>query len=301
MPHAGIDISDDAISFIEYSRPVGNRTITKYGRYPLPVGIIEGGDIKDEEKLVTILSDMVHTHGLHYAKMSIPEEKAYLFETDIPYGDFKLISQNIEFKLEENIPIAAADTIFSFDLLPVANDRSKLWRASVSAVPRSYIERMMGIFNKAGLATVAFETAPRAIARVVAYLGSVDAIILHVMDHKTGVYIVSGQAVGFTSTITAGSVESDMPTYIKIVSAEIRRVYSYWLNKEGGTISTIKRAIVVGKGAEDIAVLLRETVSDTVTVEPVDIWKATLAMSAYVPPIARSDSYEYATASGLAL
>ena len=299
MPHVGIDISDDAIAFVEHSRPVGDRTILKYGRIPLPVGVVENGDIKDDAQFISILTKISHEHILSYAKVSIPEEKAYLFETEIPYGDFNTISQNIEFKLEENIPIAAQDTVFSFDLLP--GDRAKPWRASVSAVPRMYIERMTNLLGQAGITPVAFETVPKALARIVSYAGREDIIVIHVMDHKTGVYVISEQAVGFTSTIGSGFVESDMSTYTDALAAEVRRVYSYWLSKTQNESSTIKKVIVTGRSTEEVVSNLHDKVSDIVSVDSVSVWQSTLDMIKYVPPIDKVDSFYYGPAAGLAL
>lgn len=300
MPHVGIDVSDDAISFVEYSRPIGDRAIIKFGRIALEPNIIEGGDIKDEQKLLTILTDMVRTYSLSYAKISIPEEKAYLFETEIPsYGDFASISQNIEFKLEENIPLSAADAVFAFDLLP--GDHTKPWRASVSAVPRTYIEHMLDLFRKAGLSPIAFETTPRAIARVVSSGTHGDILVIHAMNRKTGVYIVSDHAVGFTSTVSSGSKVGDISAYTDTIAEEIRRVYSYWLGKNENERPAIKELIVVGKDAEQITSLLRNKVVDILSVHPVDVWRSVLDTSKYVPPILKSDSFEYASSVGLGL
>ncbi len=299
MPHVGIDISDDAISFIEYSRPVGDRTITKHGTVNLDVGIIEGGDIKDEAKLLEILSTIVRDNNLLYAKLSIPEEKAYLFETEIPYGDLKLISQNIEFKLEENIPLSAADVIFTFDLLP--NEHNKPWRASVFAVPRTYIEHMVEMFRKVGIIPVAFETAPRAIARVVSGLGQGNVIVIHVLHRKTGVYVITDNAVGFTSTISIGYSEANIGLYTDSLATEIHRVCSFWLNQNQDEFSAIHKVVVVGHDAENVVLNLRDKVSDTVSVEVIDVWHSVLDMTKYVPPIDRDGSFEYAPAAGLAL
>ncbi len=299
MPHAGINISDDAVSFVEYSRPVGDRVIIKYGRFPLPVGLVENGDIKNDEQFVSILTKIVHENDLLYAKISIPEEKAYLFETEIPYGDFNVIRQNIEFKLEENIPIAAQDTVFAFDLL--SGDHAKPWRASVSAVPRMYIEHMTKLLGQAGIISIAFETVPRALARVVSYAGMEDFIIIHVMDHKTGVYVISEQAVGFTSTISSGCVESDTSIYTNALATEVRRVYSYWLGKTKGETVVMKKVIIIGRNSEAIAVDLRDKVSDIVSVDPASVWRSVLDITRHVPPIDKVDSYYYGPAAGLAL
>jgi hypothetical protein len=297
--HAGIDISDDAISFIEYSGSGDSRTIKKYGYVGLPPGLVEGGDIKDEKKFGDILSALVREHGLSYGKISIPEEKAYLFETDVPYGDSRAISQNIEFKLEENIPLAASDAVFAFDLLPP--EAGKAWRASVSAVPRSYIERMMTLLRAAGIMPISFETAPRAIARVVSEGAPGASIIVHVMSRKTGIYVVSERAVGFTSTVGAGSAGSDAAAYAEALAAEVRRVYAYWLSRNDAAGVAAKRVIIVGADAESATDLIRGKVSDIVPVEAADVWRAVFDVTRYVPPITKNDSFKYAPAAGLAL
>ena len=298
MPYAGIDISDDAISFIEYSRPVGERTIVKHGIYPLEAGIIEGGDIKNEDKLVSILLDIHNSYHLNYVKASIPEEKAYLFETDVPYADLRSISQSIEFKLEENVPLSAKDAVFSFDLLLAK--QGKPMRASVSAVPQTYMDKIISIFKKAGITPISFETVPRAIAQIVSQSSDSDTIIIHSMKTKTGVYVVSDKAVGFTSTISVGSEDVNPDEYAEKLEAEISRVQTYWLSKEGDSGGEIKRVVIVGHEAERTTHILRAKVNDFLPIESTDIWKAVLDTTKYVPPILRSESFEYASAAGLA-
>ena len=264
----------------------------------LPLGLVEGGDIRDEKKLEDILGAFAREHGISYAKISIPEEKAYLFETNVPYGDREAISQNIEFKLEENIPLSAPDAVFAFDLLPT--EPGKPLRASVSAIPKSYIEKMMQILHAAGIAPLAFETAPRAIARVITEDASRSDIIIHIMGHKTGVYVVSGSAVGFTSTISA-SAGSDSAAYADALAAEVRRVHAYWMSRGDDGSAPLKSVIMAGLDAEHKASELRGKVADILPVKVADVWHEILNLDKYVPPIAREDSLEYAPAAGLAL
>ena len=229
MSHAGLDISDDAIRFIQYSGHGGSLAISKYGHVDLPQGLIEGGEVKDEKRFEEILSGLVRSNGLSYAKVSIPEEKAYLFETDVPNADQRSMSQNIEFKLKRTLPLSAADAVFTFDLLP--KETGKSWRASVSAVQKSYIERMIKLLKDAGVVPISFETVPRAIARIVSSGAPGASIVIHCLSRKTGIYVVSEHAVGFTSTVSDGAAAADTSTYVNGLAAEIRRVYAYWLSK----------------------------------------------------------------------
>ncbi len=299
ISHAGLDISDDAIRFIQYDRHGGSLAISKYGHVDLPPGLVDGGEIKDEKKFIDILSSLVRDNALSYAKISIPEEKAYLFETEVPSADNRSISQSIEFKLEENIPLSAADAVFAFDLL--TREAGKPMRASVSAVPKSYIERMIRLLRDAGIMPISFETVPRAIARIISEGAPGASMVIHCMARKTGVDVVSLRAVGFTSTINDGETESEISVYVDALAAEVRRVYAYWLSRGDIVGASIKRVIVAGADGERVAGLLRQKVVDLVEVETADIWRAVFDTSSYVPPIERKDSPEYISAAGLAL
>jgi hypothetical protein len=297
--HVGLDISDDAIRFIQYSKHKGSLVIGKYGQIGLPVGLIEGGDIKDEKKLGEIISTMSREHKMSYARISIPEEKAYLFETDVFSLDEKDIRQNIESKLEENVPLTAPDAMFAFYMLPMETGKPR--RASVSVVPKSYIEKMIELFHSAGIIPIAFETVPRAIARVVSDDASGSIIVIHVMDRKIGISVISENVIGFTSTVLATADGSDMASYSAILAAEVRRVYAYWLSRDNSAKALITSIIIVGSGAESTALALREKVSDILPITVADVWHNIFDVDRYVPPIAREDSLEYAAAAGLAL
>jgi Tfp pilus assembly PilM family ATPase len=156
MKHAGLDISDDAISCIEYSGHAPNLHIKKFSSVDLGPGVIEGGEIKDEKALVEKLSKMDKDLNLSYVKVSVPEEKSYLFQTDISATDPVAIAQNIEFKLEENVPLPVSEAVFYFDILPMSVTGGKL-RASVSVVPKAYIEKIVSLLRVSGLYPIAFE------------------------------------------------------------------------------------------------------------------------------------------------
>jgi hypothetical protein len=242
---------------------------------------------------------MAKKNDITYARLSIPEEKAYLFETEVPVGNLAIISQNIEFKLEENIPLSAKDTVFTFDLLGVENANSL--RASVSAVPKTYIEHMISIFSKAGIIPIAFETTPRAIARIISSAGHDGVMVVHSMKSKTGIYVISEHAIGFTSTIGAGSNESDPATYTDTLASEIHKVYSYWAGRNDSANTPLTKVMVVGHDAESVANLLRSKVKDLLPVEMVNVWHDVFDTDSYVPPILKEDSFEYVTSAGLAL
>lgn len=305
MPHAGLDISDDAIRCIEYHRTYHGLTISKHAAQILPDGLVSGGDIKDEKEFTSILSAFATKNSLLYAKVSLPEEKAYLFQTDVPSANFSSIAQNIEFKLDQNVPLSAPDALFQFDIMPKAVTGNSL-RASVSVIPRTYVEHYITLLRSSNIYPVAFEVAPKSIvAACTPFHSSVTHLVVHVMKSKTGLYIVSEGVVCFTSTISWGSndlanVYKDNPASNTLTN-EINRVYSYWLTR-ADVHTGISEVMVIGSHAEECELLLKNHGGEALShsVLP-DVWHNAFDINSYVPPITRNDSFEYAIAAGLAL
>lgn len=301
MPHAGLDISDDGMRAISYSGFGGTRHISHFGKEDFPPGLFEGGDVRDEAEFVRRLSAFGLKHGLSMVKVSICEEKAYLFQTDVPSVEQKAIEQNIEFKLEENVPLSAPDAVFYFDLLPRTVTGGAL-RASVTVVPRSYIERYMGLIRQAGLDPVSFETVPKAIARsVISESSNKTRLIVNVMERKTGIYIASGNVIHFTLTAPWGS-ESNKASHEQVVQEmmkEIARIRLFWVSHGDG--KDIDEAVLVGRDAPSFeAVCRRVSDSHPVGVKIADVWMNAINVDRYLPQVTRPESLEYGVAAGLA-
>ena len=304
MKHAGLDISDDAVRLIEYTLGKHGLHIEKFGRKELPPGVIEGGDIRNENELVRFLADFGATNKLLHVKVSVPEEKAYLFQTEVSSSDTNTARQNIEFKLEENVPLSAAEAQFSFDILPIAVAGNNL-RASVSVVPQSYIDVYINILNRAGMVPVAFEVAPKSIARSIVKRGeNTTCLILHMMKGKTGIYIVSDEVMCFTSTISStnfGDSGKEKSDHLVNLTKEVNRVYQYWMS-HGGTAPSVDAILLVGRNADDFEADLQHGLSElSIPVMTADVWKNVFDLEKYVPPISKQDSPEYAVAAGLAM
>ena len=298
MRHVGLDMSDDAIRCLEYSGRAPNFKIAKYTSLELPNGLIDGGDIKDEKALGDILQKLDKEYKLLYAKVSIPEEKAYLFQTDISTTDRVAIAQNIEFKLEENVPLPASDAVFYFDILPMSVTGGKL-RASVSVVPKVYVEKVVSLLRNAGISPMAFEVVPKSIARtIIPETEDSTVMIVHIMHKKTGVYIVSGGVVCFTSTVTWGSQTGGS---IALLTAEMEKIYAYWESHVTKT-SRIVRIVIVGNGASKYEGDIGKSIKGTdIVVSVGNVWTNAFSVDSYVPPISKEDSLDYSVSAGLAM
>jgi Tfp pilus assembly PilM family ATPase len=300
MKHAGLEISDDAIRAVEYAGSGGARKMIKHAAVILPEGLSESGDVKNEKALQEILTRFDRENKLSYVKVSLPEEKAYLFQTDVPSTDVRSIAQNIEFKLEENVPLSAADAVFYFDMMPAAMTGGAL-RASVSVVPRTYVEHQISMLRASGIFPVAFEVVPKAIARaVVNERPDHAAMVIHVMNKKTGLYIVSSGVVCFTSTVALDSRQAPAaPADIASLVREVTRTYTYWMSHSGVAIDAI---ILLGRNALALEGSLRSSVAETgLSVSIANVWQNIFDLNRYIPPVPRDESLDFAVAAGLAM
>lgn len=313
IPYAGLDISDDAIRCIKYNESRNGYTLQCYGTRLLRPGIVEDGYIKDEKALTTELMSLVKELKISTVKASLPEERMYLFKTEVPRVDDDQIRQNIEFKLEENVPLPASDAIFFFDRLPDSLSNGKLY-ASVSVTPRDLVSSYLKVLQSAGLTVVSFEIQAKAIGRSTVSRDSSDTkLIVNIMNKKTGLYIVSSGAICFTSTISwggelvRGKKITEINDDITLLKKEIERVCAYWSqhgssqNSSSGGNQSIKSIVITGRDAILVSQVSHLSPDPSIEVCVADIWQNAFSINHYIPKISFEDSLDYATAAGLAL
>lgn len=305
IPYAGIDISDDAIRCIEYNNNHNGYVLGYYGTRNLKKSIVESGYIKDEKALANELQVLAKELNLSTVKASLPEERMYLFKTEVPDVDEDQIRQNIEFKLEENVPIPASEAIFFFDLLPQIMSKGKNY-ASVSVAPRDLVNNYLKVFQTAGLTVVSFEIQAKAIARsVVAKESNETQLIIHIMNNKTGLYIVSSGVVCFTSTISwggeliRGKNIADMTDHFFLLRKEIDKVYTYWSQHDENP--PIKSIIISGRDAVAVSQISHLSPNQNIELSVADVWQNAFSINYHVPKITFDESLDYAIAAGLAL
>ncbi len=304
IPYSGLDISDDAIRCIDFSHHAKHLSIHKYGMKPLPIGTIESGNIKNKDVLINTLSEFRKESNLYTVKVSLPEERMYLFKTEIFATSEQEIKQNIEFKLEENVPLSASDAIFFFDIIPNTVEEEDKRFASVSVAPRDLVISYLDALRSAGLMTISFEVQAKACAHsLIPYKSRETVIIVNIMDHKSGLYVVCGRTVCFTSTISWGKKNMENTENIHDAIDELKRelgkVNSYWVLHGHGTI--ISKIILSGRGALSPGLVSHCSPDAKIVAEIGQVWKNAFPIDKYIPPIHLEDSLDYAVASGLAL
>ena len=343
LPSVGVDISDTSMKYVAFEpslRSESVRVLKQWGDISIPDNVLQRGEIKDAKVLASVLSEFKEKTGAEYIRVSLPEERAYIFETELKRNvPAKEIQSLLEFRLEENVPIAAREAIFDYEVIQ-DEGKSATARVVVAAYQRETIMQYYEACRAAGLTPLSFEVEAQAMARAVIPQSYKDTVMLIDFGKtRTGVGIMSEGALMYTSTIDIGGgqlstamrkvlgdeiAESEL-TAIKNSSGLIRavddsRVYEallstisvirdeiaarmqYWhLNENNRAARRINKLILCG-GSVNLKGL-PEYLTESLGVPAVraDVWTNAFDTELVVPPIEKRYSYGYATAIGLAL
>lgn len=217
MPAIGIDISDTSLKYIELKKDKKSGQtleLTNWGDIDIPEGTLSRGHVIDVDKLAESLRQVRTITGQSFARLSLPEERAYIFETEIKKNvPFKEIRGLLEFKLEENVPLSPKDAYFEYELFPVPESKQDVL-VSVTVYAKETIMQYYEACGKAGLTPLAFEVEAQGIARasIPRELQKNNThLIIDFGKTRTGIGVVHAGVLMYTSTIDiGGSALSDV-------------------------------------------------------------------------------------------
>jgi Type IV pilus assembly protein PilM len=302
-PCAGVSISDSYIRMIQLEvKSGGEMVIKKFAEKKLPDGAIISGRLNNREEIIHTLESLKKETGIQNIRVSVPEEKAYLFETRIPLVSPKEIRSAIEFKLEENVPLTGDQVVFDYVMSPQSKITDHL-DVVVSVLPTKFVDIYMDLIHSAGLKAYSLEIESQAICR--ALLGKTENgsyIVLHFGMQKASIYIISNKIVRFTSTVY---LQENWQNDLTTVVSEIKKVVAYWQSNKvymdgESTEGNLLKVLICGDGfSESISSQLTSLLKMDSSL--CNVWKNVFDITKNVPTINFMDSLKYASAIGLAL
>lgn len=343
MPAVGLDISDRAVSFIELKRRPGGFGVGQFGRRELPRGAIAAGYVNDKDAVARILRELREQFRLDFVNASLSEEKAYLYKTRIPYVSPREMRGAIEFTLEENVPIPPAEAVFDYTVIQDGAEPSGNGIVvSVTVLPRAVASAYTELLFTAGITPLSFEIEAQAMCRAVIAQGDRGTyLVANLEDEKTGLFIISGEAVHFTATVAIGAAAISgaplkpstaplsatkrgaaytekppvafpedavsLPSLARPVAAlraEISKLTAYWQTHAGGAgerEAAFQKMLLCGGAAALPGFDEYLSRALGMTVETANVWRNAFSFDEYIPPIPFADSLDYAAAVGLAL
>lgn len=339
MSAVGLDVSADAVRFIELEEGKGGLVVSRFATRSFPLGVISGSHIADKKKLKETIAGLAREYQLSFANISIPEEQGYLANMHIPRVSNKELRGAIELHLEEHIPIPTNDAVFDYELVDdAASRRSGTLDVVVSALSRSVVSEYLDVFRDTGIIPKAFEFESGAMARAVIPKGDKGTfLVADVGKMTTDVFVVAGGMVQFSASLDIGghyltqAIEHAMSiTYeeaegLKIMHglvggekgdevralmlpvmfdlrARLLRHYSFWQTHHSDKAGgNIECMYITGGGANLRGIEEYLAVGLDVKVVVANPWVNVNAFENYIPEIPFHQSHGYSAAIGLAL
>jgi len=236
----GIDISDLSLKIIKLKKKRGLLALSSFGEKSIPKGIVDSGEIKDEESLAKIIKEAVRqTEGekikTKYAVCSLPEEKSYLQVIQIPKMQDDEIKNAVRFEAENYIPIPIDGAYMDFQVIKPVCDHLDHLDILIAALPKKIVDPYISVLRKAGTISLAMEIESLSIARALIKGGMnpFPVLIIDVGATRTSFIIFSGYSIRFTSSISTSSKDfTDAIARAMNVGLEeaedLKRKYGIW-------------------------------------------------------------------------
>lgn len=308
--HAGIDIGLDHIRHISLKKDGGKLFVDKFGVEDLTKTIDKNQTLLENDEVVETLRKIQKKFKYKYVKVSLPEEISYIYTQEVDNVDPSSIRGQIEFKMEENVPIKAEDTVFEYvDVLDLKNDRKLI---SVSVVSKKNIEDYVDTFKKANMEIISFLIQNQALSKSLIKDGDKKSYCVVAIE-KTYVVVsvISSDIVLYTSTISKKLFDDNLnlerKEILEDVIKDIYRILIFWVsyieqNKSYG-FDKINSIIVSSTYSNIIESEFINMLTDklAIQIDKPNVWTNVVDFNDQIPPIDKIDSYKYATAIGLTL
>ncbi|MEI6528095.1 MAG: pilus assembly protein PilM [bacterium] len=335
MPSVAIEMSEKGVRYLSVKKTDKGLLPAKTGFIPVSKGVIRFGEVVKKNEIVKILDKIKKTTGTTFARVSLPEEKTYIFKVRIPKVEEKEIRQVLEFKIEENVPLSAAEAIFDYEIISHQKKSSHM-DLIVSAVSSKTIDEISAVLADAGLQPVCFGLDSKNTARsVVKENNEQTLVVADIKDNQIVLSLVLDGLVWQTSTVNFGaSTFTDaLKKYYDISleeaeklkqdrlytdSKESMEIFSYLIN----TVSAIKdeifkfitycneredvkdkvdKVILCGKDSAIVGMQKYLELNLNLDVDIANIWINNFSLADYVPTIGAVESLDYANVNGLNL
>ncbi len=339
MPAVGLDISVDALRFIEIEpKSNGQLVVTRFATRNFPLGIISEGSVRDKKKLQEVISVLAREYKLTFANVSLPEEQAYLANMRIPRVSSSEVRDAIELHLEDHVPISGAEATFDYIVVGEGGRNKDMLDVVVSVLPRIAVEEYLEIFRGTGITPKAFEFESQAMARSIIPRGDNGTfLVVDIGKMITDVFVAAHGVVQFSASLDIGghnltqAIEhAEKVTYeeaealkvehgliggtkgeksynamlpvVNDLRTRILRHYSYWQTHHGEKVGgNIECVFLTGGGANLKGMSEYLAMGLDVKVKVANPWINVSSFENYIPPLSLHASHGYTAAIGLAL
>src|SRR3989344_1125791 len=208
----GIDISDLSVKIIKLKKKKEFLSLASFGEMAIKPGIIEGGEIKNEDALPEIIKKALsqvkgEKIGTKYAVVSLPEEKAFSQVIQMPLMNEEEAAKAIYFEAENYIPLPIESVYLDAQIVGATSNHPDHADVLIAALPKKTVDSYLYSLRKAGLKPLVFEIESQAIARslVGGEKSSEPLLLIDFGATRTSFIIFSEHSLRFTTSLPISS------------------------------------------------------------------------------------------------
>lgn len=208
--YIGLHINNHAIKALQFEISSNRTSMRAYTNVPMPKGMITNDEFTDGDALAGLIERSIDQpqHGSFSTNrviVALPESKSFVRIIPMQNMADSEISNAILFEAESYIPLPIDQVYFDWQILQRKPDGIEVL---VIASPRTYVDRYIGILEKAGLKIAGIETEAQSVARALVPSKVKEPILIADIDtFKTALVMVQDGTLQFTSSIPiAGNI-----------------------------------------------------------------------------------------------
>lgn len=203
----GLDLSDLSLKIIQLKRKGKGLSLVGSLKEDIPAGLIQGGEIKQEEKLVTILRGALKKIGGEFSSnrqvvCNLPEEKVFVRVIRLPLMKKEELAQAVYWEAEAHIPLSIDEVYLDWQLIEPISRQADHYDTLIAAAPRFLVDSYLKFFRKSGLEPIVLEPESVAIVRALIKTDTSEStIIVDLGVSGTNFVIFSDSAIYFSSHV----------------------------------------------------------------------------------------------------
>ncbi len=309
LPLFGLDISRSAIRLTKLKRTSDGLVPEHVASVPISETcslLTDEGVNADCTEVQDALRELKKKHRIEFVRVSIPEQKTYVFKVDVPNDAIHTVEEFILYNMDQYVPLNPQEVLFDYKILH-ARKGPGTTPVVVTAILQSVVEQYTAIIEAAGITVLACEPETHAIARAVIHRDDANPyIIINVGTRATNISVVEDGLVQYTQTLPvagkdiAESVSGEVAAALK---DSINRVIVYWFTSKDRESqgARIENIILTGTGAGSPNLINFLESSLAVNASQGNIWKNCFDLNDHIPTLSKQESLQYATCVGLCL
>jgi len=222
----GLDISDLSLKLVQLQKRGTKIKVQALGRLDVPAGLIVNGEIKDQDKVVSLIKELINKpqYGKVISDMVVaclPETKTFIklikvAKTPNNFDDM------IETEIQKHVPMLINEIYYDWQAI---EDKGSEQLILIGAAPKKTVNQYTDLLDQAQLSVEALEIEPTAICRAVLseelpkpHLSSNNYAIIDMGAKRTSLVVYAKNTILFTASvpISGEKITAEISTSLKI-------------------------------------------------------------------------------------